>query len=88
LPSDHTELQEISGEHLHKLARGNDMWALVCVLNTSLEDKMLEQYMIKGIHATIQNTIHENSDIFASPEGLPLIESLIMQFHFNLDPFL
>jgi hypothetical protein len=71
VPSDNTLLQEISGEQLHKLARGNDIWALVCVLNAYAEDKMMEHYMVKGIPTGIQDIIHENADPFASHGSLP-----------------
>jgi hypothetical protein len=64
LPSDTTSISEISGEQLHKLAKGNDLWALVMVLINTQDSSRQEQYLVNGIPPEVQNLIHENNDLF------------------------
>jgi hypothetical protein len=71
LPAQVTTMQEISGEQLHKLAKGNDIWAMVVVLSVPSEDPLQEQYLVQGVPSEIQHVIHVNSDMFEVPHSLP-----------------
>jgi hypothetical protein len=42
-------IQEILAEQMHKLAKGNDIWALVAVTSMIEDESKQEQYLIKGI---------------------------------------
>jgi hypothetical protein len=71
LPAEITELQAISGEQLHKLAKVNDIWALVAVLIESPDDSKLEQYMVMGIPPEIQDVIHDSNLEQYMVKGIP-----------------
>jgi hypothetical protein len=46
LPLGISVVQEISGEQLHKLAKGNDIWALVVVTSMIEDESRQEHYLI------------------------------------------
>jgi hypothetical protein len=46
LPSEVSTLPEVLGERLHKLAKGNDIWALVVVMIVSADDSKQEGYLL------------------------------------------
>jgi hypothetical protein len=56
---------------MHKLAKGNDIWALVAVTSQIEDESKQEQYLIKGIPPTVKEMIHDNSDLFAVPDRMP-----------------
>jgi hypothetical protein len=53
------------------LAKGNDIWALVAAMITSLDDTKMEQYLVKGIPIEIQDVIYDHADLFVAPNSLP-----------------
>jgi hypothetical protein len=71
LPSEVVALPEISSEQLHKLAKGNDIWAMAVVMTVSADESKQEGYLLKGIPKEAQEMIRENSDLFATPKSLP-----------------
>jgi hypothetical protein len=71
VPDDSSTMAKISGEQLQKLAKDNDIWALVVVTSLGTDERKQEQYLIQGIPAAVEDLIHDNADLFAAPEGLP-----------------
>jgi hypothetical protein len=71
LPPDNTVVSQISGEQLHKLAKGNDIWALVTVIYNSQDSVRKEQYLANGIPPETQQVIYEYSNLFETPDSLP-----------------
>jgi hypothetical protein len=84
LPREDLTVSEISGEQLHKWAKGNDIWALVAIIAEHKDENKMEQYMINGIPAGIQQVIHEYSDLFHTPTSLP--PSRIFDHIISLNP--
>jgi hypothetical protein len=71
LPPDKPVVSKISGEQLHKLAKGNDLWALVMVMVGSNDLSKQEQYHVNGIPPEVQHLILDNGDLFQTPTSLP-----------------
>jgi hypothetical protein len=71
LPTETSVLSEISGEQVIKLAKGNDVCALVAVVATNNDASAQEKYLIRGIPKEVQEVIHDNYDLFAVPTSLP-----------------
>jgi hypothetical protein len=64
LPAESETLSEISGEQVHKLAKGNDIWALVAVIAEQMVSSKQEQYLVNGIPNEVQEVIQANADFF------------------------
>jgi hypothetical protein len=64
-------LQEISGEQLLKLQKGNDLWALVVFSPVHDTTQQHEQYVANGIPPQVQEVIQEFENIFQLPNELP-----------------
>jgi hypothetical protein len=71
VPADTDAVSEILGEQLHKLAKDNDIWALVTALSSALDDSKQKEYMLNGIPTEIQKLIYDNADLFGSSDSLP-----------------
>jgi hypothetical protein len=71
LPQEDLTVSEISGEQMHKWAKGNDISALVAIIAKHKDENKMEQYLVNGIPAEIQQVIHEYSDLFQTPTSLP-----------------
>lgn len=71
LPSDSTEVKEISGEQLAKLSQGNDLWAAVLLIPDRDNTTMQEYYMLQGIPQEIQDVLSDFGDLFQKPTELP-----------------
>jgi hypothetical protein len=71
LPQEDLTVSEISGEQLHKWAKGNDILALVAIIAKHKDENKMEQYLVNGIPAEIQQVIHEYSDLFQPLTSLP-----------------
>jgi hypothetical protein len=71
LPIESETLSEISGEQVHKLAKGNDIWALVAVFAEQVDITKQEPYLVNGIPGAVQEVIHANADLFEAPHTLP-----------------
>jgi hypothetical protein len=67
LPPNNSIVSKISGEQLHKLAKGNDMWALVMVMARLIDSSKQEQYF----PPEVQHLILDNGDLFQTPTNLP-----------------
>jgi hypothetical protein len=71
LPHENSAVSEISGEQLHKLAKGNDLWALVMVMEGPTDFSKQEQYLVNVIPLELQQLIVDNDDLFQTPTSLP-----------------
>jgi hypothetical protein len=71
LPTETSVLSEISEEQVIKLAKGNDVCALVVVVATNNDASAQEKYLIRGIPKEVQEVIHDNYDLFVVPTSLP-----------------
>jgi hypothetical protein len=71
LPSDTASVSKISGVQFHKLAKGNDIWALAAVVFKENPEEKQEQYMLNGIPREIQAVIQDNANLFVVPDSLP-----------------
>jgi hypothetical protein len=67
LPQQVDQLAEISREQLLKLQKGDDLWTLVMLSQTSEE----EQCSIMELPSQIKDLIHEYEGLFKSPDELP-----------------
>jgi hypothetical protein len=56
---------------VHKLAKGNDIWALVAVLAEQVDITKQEQYQVNGIPGAVQEVIQANANLFEAPHTLP-----------------
>jgi hypothetical protein len=66
LPSETASVSEISGEQFHKLAKGNDIWALAAVVFKDDQAEKHEQCLVNGIPQEIKAVIQDNAlTIFA-----------------------
>jgi hypothetical protein len=63
---------EISGEQILKWHRGNDIWAFVVVTPVVDNSQQQEQYLTQGIPPVVQDLIHQYSELFKTPDELPL----------------
>lgn len=66
-----TQLAEISREQLYKWYKGNDIWAMVILSPVPKDDPLLEQYIVNGIPAPVQQAIHDHADLFQPINELP-----------------
>jgi hypothetical protein len=57
IPIDTTSVPDIYGEQLHKLAKGNDIWALVAILSAHPNDTKQEECLVNGIPADMSQAI-------------------------------
>jgi hypothetical protein len=65
-----SELQEILIEQIVKWDKGNDLWAANLIEPATKSTTLLDDYLVKGIPAIINELIQEFGHIFQTPTAL------------------
>lgn len=66
-----TEIQEISGEQLLKLHKGNDVWATFILTPVQTASSLQDQNVISDIPLQIKDLIRQFDTLFQAPTELP-----------------